>query len=166
MRRSRRTQADLFASYLLMPLDDFRAQLSSGVDLDALSHCADRYGVPLTAAVLKWLQYTEEKAVLVMSNDGFINWAWSSEPAFRAGAFFRTRGNVIPVPEQSLAANPEVRHDRRGAEIRASVWFEHADPHMSLREMKLHAGQYDATLSLLWLPRGADAWPPRHRDED
>ncbi|CAB3668180.1 ImmA/IrrE family metallo-endopeptidase [Paraburkholderia rhynchosiae] len=158
-------QADLFASYLLMPLDDFRAQLSSGVDLDALSHCADRYGVSLTAAVLKWLQYTDEKAVLVMSNDGFINWAWSSEPAFRAGAFFRTRGHVIPVPEQSLAANPDIRHDRRGAEIRASVWFGHADPQMSLREMKIHAGQYDATLSLLWLPRGADVWPPRHRDE-
>lgn len=159
-------QADLFASYLLMPLDDYRAQLPSNIDLDALSHCADRYGVSLTAAVLKWLQYTDEKAVLVMSNDGFINWAWSSEPAFKAGAFFKTRGNVIAVPERSLAADASIRHDRRGAEIAASVWFPYADPNMSLREMKIHAEQYDAILSLLWLPRGADVWPPRHRDED
>lgn len=35
------------------------------------------------------------KAVLIMSNDGHINWAWSSEPTAKADAFFRTRGNVI-----------------------------------------------------------------------
>lgn len=36
-------QADLFASYLLMPLDDYRIQVStSAVDLDVLAHCADR----------------------------------------------------------------------------------------------------------------------------
>lgn len=53
-------QADLFASYLLMPLDDYRKQVTGTVDLDLLGHCADRYGVSLTAAILKWLQYTEE----------------------------------------------------------------------------------------------------------
>lgn len=36
-------QADLFASYLLMPLDDYRIQVgNSAVDLDVLAHCADR----------------------------------------------------------------------------------------------------------------------------
>jgi len=159
-------QADLFASYLLMPLDDYRAQVSPGVDLDALGHCANRYGVSLTAAILKWLQYTDEKAVLVMSNDGFINWAWSSESAFKAGAFFRTRGNVIPVPDGSLAADPKIKHDRKGAEIPAVVWFRHADPQTHVREMKIHAEQYDAVLSLLWLPRGAEVWPPRNTEEE
>ena len=76
-------QADLFASYLLMPLDDYRKQATSTIDLDLFGHCANRYGVSLTAAILKWLQYTDEKAVLVYSNDGFINWSWSSEPAFK-----------------------------------------------------------------------------------
>ncbi|WP_258879227.1 ImmA/IrrE family metallo-endopeptidase [Paraburkholderia sp. BL6669N2] len=41
--------ADLFASYLLMPLDDYRKQVTSTVDLDLLGHCANRYGVSLTA---------------------------------------------------------------------------------------------------------------------
>lgn len=159
-------QADLFASYLLMPLDDYRKQVTTNVDMDILGACAERYGVSLTAAILKWLQYTDEKAVLVMSNDGFINWAWSSEPAARAGAFFRTRGNVVPLPEHSLAANQEVLHDRQGTKISAAVWFPHADPSIPLREMKIHAAQYDATLSLLCLPRSAEAWPPRDRDEE
>ncbi|OAE59009.1 hypothetical protein A7J67_03325 [Achromobacter xylosoxidans] len=157
--------ADLFASYLLMPLDDYRKQVTTTVDLDVLGACADRYGVSLTAAILKWPQYTDEKAVLAMSNDGFIDWTWSSEPAARAGAFFRTRGNVIAVPEKSLAANQDITHDRQGSEISAAVWFPHADPRTPLREMKVHAIQYDATLTLLCLPRSAEAWPP-HADWD
>jgi len=58
-------QANVFASYLLMPLDDFRRQLSPSAvpDLDALGAWADRYDVSLTAAALKWLSYTERRAV-------------------------------------------------------------------------------------------------------
>lgn len=153
-------QADLFASYLLMPLDDYRKQVTTAVDLDVLGHCADRYGVSLTAAILKWLQYTDEKAVLVISNDGFINWAWSSEPAAKAGAFFRTRKSVIPVPDGALAANAEITHDRTGTEIPASIWFPHASADTPLREMKVYAEQYGVVVSLLHLPRSADVWLP------
>ena len=159
-------QADLFASYLLMPLDDFRKQVPAGVDLEVLGRCADRYGVSLTAATLKWLSYTDEKAVVVMSRDGFIDWAWSSEPAARAGLFFRTR-NVAPteVPSASVAADDSVRHERAGVRIPASTWFSHADSSMLLREMKISADQYDSTISLLCLPRSAEAWPPRGDDD-
>jgi len=90
----------------------------------------------LTAAILKWLQYTDEKAVLVMSSDGLMNWAWSSEPAGKAGVFFRTRNNVIPVPDGSLAANAEINDDRAGTQIPASIWFPHASADTPLREME------------------------------
>ena len=158
-------QADLFASYLLMPLDDYRKQVTTAVNLDLLGHCSDRYGVSLTAAILKWLQYTDEKAVLVMSRDGFMNWAWSSEPAAKAGAFFRTRNNVIPVPDGALAANVEIKDDRPGTQIPASVWFPHASADTPLREMKVNAEQYGVVLSLLHLPRSADVWPPWAAEE-
>lgn len=151
-------QADLFASYLLMPLDDYRKQVTSTIDLDLFGHCANRYGVSLTAAILKWLQYTDEKAVLVYSNDGFINWSWSSEPAFKAGAFFQTRNNVIPVPMGSIAQDSTVKHSRHGVEIPVSIWFPHAASHIALREMKIYSEQYDAVLSLLCLPRTIDVW--------
>lgn len=158
-------QADLFASYLLMPLDDYRRQVNAPVDLDLFSHIADRYGVSLTAAILKWLEYTREKAVIVMSNDGFLNWAWSSEPAAKVGAFFRTRTQTIPVPDGSLAADPSVRQNKKGAEIPATVWFRHADRTMTLREMKIRSDQYDAVLSLLYLPSDLMAWPPRDLED-
>lgn len=160
------SQADLFASYLLMPLDDYRKQITGSVDLDLLAHCADRYGVSLTAAILKWLQYTEEKAVLVVSTDGFIKWAHSSDPAFAAGAFFRTRGNVIEIPVGSIAADSSIQHDRQGTEIPAKVWFAHAHPTLHVREMKINAEQYGMVLTLLRLPRFSDVWAPRVEGDD
>jgi IrrE N-terminal-like domain len=156
-------QADLFASFLLMPLDDFRAQVTTTVDLDLLGHCAERYGVSLTAAVLKWLNYTEENAVLILSRDGFMQWAFPSRQAKRAGVFFATRKQTVEVPVGSIAVAPGVKHERRGIELPAKIWFPHAEAGTSLREMKISSDQYDYVLSLLILPRSAIVW---RRDED
>ncbi len=155
------TQADVFAAYLLMPFDDFRKQINAKVDLDLLGHCANRYGVSLTASILRWLQYTTEQAVLIMSTDGYINWAYSSTPAFQAGAFFRTSGKPIPLPTLSIAANENIEICRSGTDIPAQIWFAHADPALTLREMKISSDQFGIVLTLLHLPRLADVWPPR-----
>lgn len=155
------SEADRFASYLLMPLDDFREQATGPINLDMFSHCADRYGVSLTAAILKWLSYTDQKAVLVVSNDGFINWASSSDPAHSAGAYFKTRNNVIEIPEASLTADASIRTNVNGAKISAKTWFEYADTDADLTEMKLYSDRYDSTLTLLLLPQYADFTRPR-----
>lgn len=154
-------QADQFSSYLLMPLDDYRKQITGVVNLDCLSHCADRYGVSLTAAILKWLSYTNEKAVIVISIDGYMSWAWSSRPAMKAGAFFRTRNNVIPIHQQSLAANVKIKHSREGEILPARTWFKHAHPSSFLREMKIGAEQYSSIITLLILAKDTDAWEPK-----
>lgn len=153
-------QADLFASYLLMPLDDYRKQINAEVDFDLLGHCADRYGVSLTAAILKWLEYTDDSAVLVVSKDGYMDWAWSSKRAFNGGAFFRTSQNVIEIPSASLAANAAIAHDRRGIEMAAQVWFPHADKNMVVKEMKIVSDQYDCVFTILKLPRSETVWAP------
>lgn len=55
----READANQFGSYLLMPINDFRRQLAGQkITLDGLAHCAERYGVSLTAAILKWLEFT------------------------------------------------------------------------------------------------------------
>lgn len=152
-------QADHFASYLLMPLDDYRQQITSNIDMECFSHCADRYGVSLIAAILKWLDFTDEKAILILSTDGFMNWAWSSKPAFRSGAFFRTRHNVIAIPDGSLTANNTIKHDRIGRDIPLNIWFKHAEGYSTVREMKINADTYGNVITLLRLPRIADLWP-------
>ena len=159
------SQADEFASYLLMPLNDYRQQINGAVDLDVMGHCADRYGVSLTAAILKWLSYTDEKAVVIMSTDGYVNWAWASQPAFKAGAFFRTRSETIAIPSGSITANHDMLSERHGADVPVTVWFEHGEPESHLREMKLYSEHYDSVITLLVLPRGARVWP-RAADAD
>lgn len=155
------SQADKFASHLLMPLHDFRVQVSDTVDLDVLGHCADRYGVSLTAAILKWLDHTDHKAVVVHSRDGYINWSWSSQPALKAGAFFKTRRTPVPLPASSLAADDSVKHEKVGQMLLARAWFKYADNVTPVREMKLSSERYGVVLSLLVLPRSAEVWKPR-----
>jgi IrrE N-terminal-like domain len=108
-------QANVFAANLLMPLDDYRRQIDARakVDLDMISHCADRYRVSLIAALLRWLEYTARRAVLVVSRDGFILWARSSKQALRTGAFFRTSGSPVAIPAASLAGRQDRLVDGR-----------------------------------------------------
>ncbi|WP_027483930.1 ImmA/IrrE family metallo-endopeptidase [Rhodanobacter sp. OR87] len=159
-------QADLFASTLLMPLDDFRVQITQIVDFDLLGHCADRYGTSLTATTLKWLDSTDENAVLVVSRDGFIRWAHSSNRAMDAGAFFRSRSSPpLSLPDRSLAADERIDRERYGVTIDANIWFPNAEPGEMLRELKISADQYDSVMTLLVLPRHARVWP-RWKSED
>lgn len=82
-------EANTFASYLLMPLDDFRAQIKDRpIDIDVMTDLADRYAVSLTAAILKWMTITKKRAMIVVGKDGFIDWAWSSEPLIKSGIFY------------------------------------------------------------------------------
>jgi Zn-dependent peptidase ImmA (M78 family) len=72
-------EADKFASTLLMPLDDFRKQVDGQpVSFDLLGHCAERYGVSLTAAALRWTEIAEKRAVLVASRDDHLLWSKSN----------------------------------------------------------------------------------------
>lgn len=136
--------------------------MSGSADFDVIASCADRYGVSLTAATLRWLRHTETQAVLVVHRDGFMRWAFSSASAAKNGAFFKTRSETIPIPEASLAANSGVVHDRTGVDVPARTWFQHAPSQLSLREMKISAAEYDSTMTLLVLPRGTSVWKPWH----
>lgn len=156
------SQADRFASHLLMPLHDYREQVSDTVDLDVLGHCANRYGVSLSAAILKWLDHTDQKAVLIHSRDGYMNWSWSSHPAWKAGAFFKTKQAPVPLPYGSLALDDSIAQEKKGQSVPARIWFEHADKELPLREMKLTSERYDVVLTLLVLPKFCDVWKPRY----
>jgi hypothetical protein len=162
------SEADSFASYLLMPLDDFRRQIVGEVaDLDLIEGCAIRYGVSLTAAILKWLEFTHQRAVLVMSRDGYVLWARSSEAARKSGAFIRTRGQVTEIPPYPLTASmSSAAVQRSGVERAAYAWFPHEPKDMSLREIRITSDRYDQTMSLLILPPAIAHWERTADDAD
>jgi Zn-dependent peptidase ImmA (M78 family) len=149
-------QANVFAANFLMPLDDFRRQIpdTARVELEIVRACAERYKVSLIAAVLRWLSYTEKRAILVVSRGGYILWARSSDPAWRTGAFFKTSAGPIEVPATALPSRPELLVDGRASvDHPRGVWLR--EP---AHEMTIFAEQYDFALSLLLL----DDAPPAY----
>jgi hypothetical protein len=153
-------QANVFAANLLMPLDDFRRQIapSSKIDLEVISYCSDRYSVSLIAATLRWLSFTEKRAVLVVSRDGFILWSRSSTPALRTGAYFRTSTGSISIPARSLAAQRPATESRATVDHDMGIWFR--EP---VSEMTIFSEQYDFVISLLLLPNDPPPFEDRLR---
>ncbi|WP_370008187.1 ImmA/IrrE family metallo-endopeptidase [Sinorhizobium fredii] len=154
------TEADQFAATLLMPLHDFRRQISAKdrADFDKLGQMARRYGVSLTAAILRWLEYTETRAMLVVSNEGFALWAKSSEYALKSGRFLRTKNDVYELPPSATAARREFTEEATtGIRHGAGVWFD--EP---VIEMCLRSDRYDQELTLLQFENQG----PRHQWEE
>lgn len=140
--RDMEREADLFASYLLMPLDDFRAQVGDQrMSLDLLRHCADRYGVSLTAAALKWIESTRHCAAVVVATNGYVNWFRRSAAAERAGLFFPPG---MELPAASAAAMGDVEIAADGADLPPGVWA-----NRPAREVAIFADKYEMTISLL-----------------
>ncbi len=154
-------EANTFASYLLMPLDDFREQIKGRIiDIDLMSELSDRYAVSLTAAILKWMTITDKRAMIVVGKEGFIDWAWSSEALLKSGVYYRARQVVTELPPASLASQ-EVDWDtgRHGHEHPAGVWAG-SEP---VREMTVFSPGNEMTVSLLLYP---DQEPTRRQLAD
>jgi Zn-dependent peptidase ImmA (M78 family) len=159
-------EADLFSSTLLMPLDDFRRQVDGqAISFDLLGHCADRYGVSLTAAALRWIEIAPKRAVLVASRDDHMLWAKSNEAAFKSGACFPTRKNTIELPQSALAHSNNDWLSKQEQTTRAQAWFYREPPSMTVTEMTRVAGQYDYTLTLLLMP-DAEWHRPWHEEAE
>lgn len=135
-------QANCFAAHLLMPLGDFREQIDERkrTNFGELSRCAKRYGVSLTAATLQWLRYTLRRAVFVMSRDGYILWARSSDRAFETGRYIKVAGRPpIEVPTRFVEDAGVVKLD-------SGIWF----PEM-VTEESIFSDNYDLRFTLLQL---------------
>ena len=151
-------QANTFASFLLMPLDDFRSQIrGEDISMDLMRHLSDRYEVSLTAAILKWLGITEKRAMIVIGKEGFIDWAWSSDPLIKSGVFYRARHQIVPLPGQSLAARQDRLSDNEGGVTHpAGIWLGSEAVH----EMTIFSPKNEMSISLLIYPNDG---PDRRR---
>jgi hypothetical protein len=97
--------------------------------------------------LVRWLGYTQKRAALVVSRDGFILWARSSPSALKTGAFFRTSVGPIEIPATSLPVKQDLLIDGRAIiDHGPGVWFR--EP---VREMTVFAELYDFAISLLLL---------------
>ena len=144
-------EADIFASNLLMPIEDYKRQIGPDefTDLNMLGCAADRYGVSMLAAIRQWLRYTNLRAVLVVSDEGFFDWSESSKAAKRTGHKFPSFASPpTEIPADSLAAKRDItNYPKDGVPMAAGIWFK-KDP---VLEMAVFADRYDFIASLLIL---------------
>lgn len=96
-------EADTFASYLLMPMNDYRRQVEGEeITIDLLGLVTDRYGVSLTAAIRKWIDFTPMRAAMVVARDGYALWGRASQAGLKSGIFIKSG---MPIPDGSIAAD-------------------------------------------------------------
>lgn len=91
------SEANEFASHLLMPPDTVRTFASNNVFChDSVSALASTLGVSRAAAAFRWVKLTNKPVGFVISRDGFIDRGRASDSLYRAGIFFRG-GTEVPV---------------------------------------------------------------------
>lgn len=154
--RQREEEADTFASFLLMPLDDYRTQVNGEeMTVDLLNHVTDRYGVSLTAACRKWIDFTDKRAVMLIARDGFAKWGRASRSALKSGIFVRSG---MPIPGDALAA---IGSDERGFLSKrpvsrpAGIWsFSHGSE--PVRELAMVSEFLDMSLTILQFDTAVD----------
>ena len=140
-------EANEFASYLLMPLDDFRTQLTSdAVTMDLITHCAGRYGTSLAASALKLVEFIDRPVICISSRDGVVQWSRSSEAALKAGLYLR-RGTPVPMTSLSFACQgaKATSAQRAGAINERSGWF----PGVRVHESAVPQPHYGSVFTLL-----------------
>jgi hypothetical protein len=152
-------EANEFAATLLMPFDDFRKTIPANEmpDFGRLGAAAARYGVSLTAAILRWLDYTTTRSMLIASTDGFAHWAKPSDAAFKSGLFLRTRSETFEMPQRSLSSLREFGQTAQDGVEQNGVWFGER-----VVERCIRTDRYDFELTLLQF----DNTGPRPQAED
>lgn len=132
-------EANVFASYLLMPANDFRTTMgTSAFTLEALRAGADRYCTSLTATALKFVELTEQPVILVMARDGFVCWSMVSRAARLVRGYLPPG---TPVSDEASSADPT------GERVGSGVW--HRD--YAAEQFMLASDAYDLTIFLVRL---------------
>ena len=153
-------QADQFAANLLMPFHDCRKLLSARMrpDFEVLGALAKRYGVSLTAVILRWLEYTETRALMVVSNEGFAHWAKASEAAYKSGAYISTRNTAFELPSAATAVTGDHSDEAKAGIPRPrGCWFN--EP---VVEMCIRSDRYDQEITLIHLENN----DPKHHESE
>jgi len=126
-------EANEFASYLLMPKEDYRRQLDGQpINIALLAHCADRYGTSLAASAIKLIDFIDRPIVVVVSKGGVVQWSRSSNAALELGCSLK---KGTPIPPDSLTmrchAMGLVANKPTGTGTESRTWFRSTAAHES-----------------------------------
>lgn len=141
-------EANVFASYLLMPATDFRQQIGNQtITLTLLGQIADRYQTSFTATALKWLELTDEAAMLVVARDEFVCWSYPSKLASNKRAWLAPG---TPVPESAIERlKLAVNHSGNSwSRVAPGIWH----PSLEAEESVIVSDQFERMIFLVRYP--------------
>lgn len=149
-------EADDFASNLLMPGDLLRQRITGKrINFHLLGELAKEFGVSLEAMCIRLIKFTEQRAVLVYWDYGYLKYQWRSQSALRTRVQLRSTDDPQePLPD-TLAADEEIVQEWDGIEMPAQHWCSSEPPGITLREMKHSYPGGNRVLSLLVLESAA-----------
>lgn len=99
-------EADEFASNILMPGDVVRDAIANRrIDLKVQTDLAKTFEVSFEAPCIRFIKYTDQRAILLHWDNGFLTYEWRSKSAVRTRARIRrTSDPQEPLPG-TLAAD-------------------------------------------------------------
>jgi hypothetical protein len=149
-------EADDFASNLLMPGDLLRQRITGKrIDFHLLGELAKEFGVSLEAMCIRLIKFTEQRAVLVYWDYGYLKYQWRSQSAIRTRVRLRSTDDPQePLPD-TLSANEAIVQEWDGIQMPAQRWCSSEPAGITLREMKHSYPSGNRVLSLLVLESAA-----------
>ena len=165
-------EADEFASNLLMPGDLLRERIADKrIDFHLMGELAKTFGVSLEAMCIRLIKFTEQRAVLVHWDYGFMKYQWRSQSAIRTRVRLHCTGDPQEPLPNTLAADENVIQEWDGIKMPAQHWCSSEPPEITLREMKHSYPDGNRVLSLLVLesaaPRSSagSGWEDEHTSD-
>lgn len=151
-------EADDFASNLLMPGDMLRDRIEGKrIDFRLAGALAKEFGVSLEAMCIRIVKFTEQRAVLVYWDHGFLKYQWRSLQARKTRVRLRQTGDPQEPLPGTLAADDEIAQEWDGVDMPAKLWCSSEADEIKLRELKHSYTDGNRVLSLLML----ESAPPR-----
>jgi hypothetical protein len=127
------------------------------IDIHLLGDLAKEFGVSLEAMCIRLIKYTEQRAVLVYWDHGFLKYQWPSGDARRTRVRLRQTGDPQEPLVGTLASDDEIEQEWDGVDMPASAWCTSEADDIRLRELKHTYTDGNRVLSLLML----ESAPPR-----
>lgn len=161
-------EANVFASNLLMPGDVFGKCIDGAhIDLHLLSGLAKQFEVSFEALCIRFIQHTNQRAILVCWDNGYLDYECRSKSAVKTRARVRrTDDPQEPFPD-TVAVDGDIAQEWQGITISAALWCPEEAPYMKLTEFKHTYSERDRVLSLLLLESAEPRkWDNSWHDED
>ncbi len=151
-------EADDFASNLLMPGDMLRDRIAGKrIDFHLIGDLAKEFGVSLESMSIRIVKYTEQRAMLVYWDHGFLKYQWPSGEARKTRVRLRKTSDPQEPLYGTLAADDSVEQEWDGVDMTANIWCTSEANDIKIRELKHSYPGGNRVLSLLML----ESAPPR-----